>query len=229
MDLKSFETLLGIPFKNKELLKQAFTHRSYLNENKKSNLNHNERLEFLGDAVLELVSTVFLFEKFPNMAEGEMTSLRAAIVNATTLSVVAKKLNMDAYLLLSRGETKDTGKARQIILANTIEAFIGAIFLDQGYDAAKKFVTDHIAVLIDDVVAKGAWVDAKSFFQEKSQDKVGVTPSYKVLKETGPDHDKQFIIGVYLKDEKVADGIGKSKQEAEQAAAEAGLKAKKWK
>lgn len=228
MDLGSFEKLVGVSFKNRALLRQAFTHRSYLNENRKNTLEHNERLEFLGDAVLELIITVYLFKTYPDKPEGELTSYRAAVVNAQALAKVAKDLHMESLLLLSRGEKKDTGKARQIILANTIEALIGAIFLDQGYKEAERFVIEHIASLVDTIVKEGAWIDSKSFFQEQAQEKVGVTPVYKVVKEIGPDHDRSFTVGVYLRDEMIADGDGKSKQEAEQVAAAKALNFKGW-
>ncbi len=235
MDFSPFEKTLNISFNDKGLLKQAFTHRSYINENKGTKgagrdgeLEHNERLEFLGDAVLELISTVFLYKKYSKSDEGELTAYRSALVNAVNLAAVAAKLGMEDYLLLSHGEQKDKGKARMYILANTIEAFIGALYLDQGYDVAEKFIADHVLSLIDEIVAHRLWVDAKSFFQEKAQDVEGVTPLYKVLKENGPDHDKSFTIGVYLRDKKIGEGAGKSKQEAEQVAARDALKAKGW-
>lgn len=228
MDFSAFETKVNIAFKDKNLLRTAFTHRSYLNENRKSKMEHNERLEFLGDAVLELVATHFLYNKYPDKTEGDLTSYRSALVNAVTLSEIGAKLGMNEFLLLSRGEAKDTGRARQFILANTMEAFIGALFLDQGYAGADVFITKHILSLIDDIVAKKSWVDAKSFFQEKAQEIDGITPSYAVLKETGPDHDKHFTVVVNIGAERVAVGEGKSKQDAEQEAAKQGIKAKGW-
>ena len=210
------------------MLQKAFTHRSYINENRKGALEHNERLEFLGDAVLELVATNFLYNKYPDKNEGDLTSYRSALVNAVTLSEVASKLGMNEFLLLSRGEAKDTGRARQYILANTMEAFIGAIFLDQGYETAEVFIKKYVLSLIDDIVKKKSWLDAKSFFQEKAQEVEGITPSYTVEKETGPDHDRHFTVAVFIGKERVAAGDGKSKQEAEQKAAENGLKAKEW-
>jgi ribonuclease-3 len=228
MDFSKFEDQLGIYFKNKGLLQTAFTHRSYINENRKGTLEHNERLEFLGDAVLELISTHFLYNKYPDKNEGDLTSYRSALVNAVTLSEIASKLGMNEFLLLSRGETKDIGRARQYILANTMEAFIGALFLDQGYAVTETFIKKYILSLIDDIVANKAWVDAKSFFQEKAQEVEGITPSYTVLKESGPDHDKHFTVTVSIGNEKVATGNGKSKQEAEQSAAQEGLKVKGW-
>jgi len=227
-DFSQFENALGISFTNKDLLKQAFTHRSYINEHKGLKLEHNERLEFLGDAVLELVVTEYLYSKYPEKPEGELTSYRSALVNATTLSEVAAKLSMNDYLLLSHGESKDTGRARTYILANTFEAFLGALYLDQGYDVSKKFIADHVFELIDAIVEKGTFIDSKSKFQEVAQDKTGITPVYKTVKETGPDHDKHFTVGVYLNKDLVVTGEGKSKQEAEQNAAKKALEDKKW-
>ena len=228
MNFSEFEKNIGVNFLDRALLKQAFTHRSYLNENRKTNLEHNERLEFLGDAVLELIVTAHLYEKYPTYNEGEMTSLRSALVNANTMAEVASKIKMNDFMLLSRGEAKDVGRARQYILANAIEALIGAIFLDQGYQTAEKFVGEQLFPLLPKIIKEGFWLDAKSRFQEKSQEIAGTTPSYESLKETGPDHDKHFTIGVFLGKEKVAEGEGKSKQDAEQAAARAGLQAKNW-
>lgn len=225
---ESIEKILGVAFENKELLKQAFVHRSYLNENKDTGLLHNERLEFLGDAVLELVVTHHLYEVYPDKTEGDMTSYRSALVNADTCAEVAVKLGFNEFLLLSRGEAKDTGRARQYILANTLESVIGAIYLDQGYDAAKKFIDTNITPLTEEIVKKGLWADAKSKFQERAQDVTGITPAYKTLKETGPDHDKQFSVGVFLGNDHVATGEGRSKQDAEQEAAKKGLENKSW-
>lgn len=227
-DFTKFEQASSITFKNKELLRRAFTHRSYLNENRDLESSHNERLEFLGDAVLELIVTEYLFEKYPDSTEGDLTAYRASLVNAITLSEVAQKINVNDYLLLSKGEAKDTGKARQYILANTIEAIIGAIYLDQGYDIAKYFISKNLFHLIDKIVADQSWIDAKSKFQEKAQEKEGQTPLYKSLKEEGPDHDKKFTIGVYLGNNLIAEGSGMSKQEAEQVAAKKALEVKKW-
>ncbi|OHA58268.1 MAG: ribonuclease III [Candidatus Vogelbacteria bacterium RIFOXYD1_FULL_44_32] len=225
---QKFAEAIGIGFTNIDFLIQAFTHRSYLNEHREISHDHNERLEFLGDAVLELVVTNFLYKTFPGKPEGELTAYRAALVNTTTLSDAAKKLGMNDYLLLSKGEAKDTGRARQYILANTFEAVIGAIYLDQGYDVATDFITTNLLYLIKEIVAKNLWQDAKSFFQEKAQEVEGVTPAYEVLKQIGPDHNKCFTVGVYLRDELVAEGEGHSKQEAEQEAAKGGLEKKGW-
>lgn len=227
-DFSLFEKRVGITFKDKSLLRQAFVHRSYINENKDSGLDHNERLEFLGDAVLELAVTDHLYKKYTDKTEGELTAYRSALVNATTCAEVATRLGVNEFLLLSRGELKDTGRARQYILANTLESIIGSIFLDQGYESAKTFILENISTLIEDIILKGTWIDAKSLFQEKAQDVEGATPLYKTTKETGPDHDKQFTVGVYLGKTLVASGDGKSKQDAEQEAARNALKIKDW-
>lgn len=228
MDFGIFETSIGIPFNQKDLLKQAFIHRSYLNENRTLNLQHNERLEFLGDAVLELVITDYLFKKYPDKNEGDLTAYRSALVNAVTLAGVAEKIGMNSFLLLSKGEAKDTGRARQVILANTFEALIGAIYMDQGYDMSAKFISDHLFSLIEEIVANQSFIDAKSRFQEEAQEKTGITPAYKLIKETGPDHNKIFTVGVYLREEMIVQGEGKSKQEAEQDAAMKALAKKGW-
>ncbi len=228
IDFSKFEKNIGIIFKDKNILRQAFTHRSYLNEHRDSELVHNERLEFLGDAVLELIVTEHLYEKYPDSTEGELTAYRSALVNAITMAEAASKIEMNDYLLLSKGEAKDTGRARQIILANTIEALIGAIFIDQGYEVAKYFISRNIFNLIEKIIEEKTWLDAKSKFQEQAQDYESVTPVYKTVKEDGPDHDKQFTVGVYLNNNKIAEGTGKSKQEAEQVAADNALKIKGW-
>jgi ribonuclease-3 len=227
-DLSVFEKKINTNFHDKNLLKQAFVHRSYLNENKDFPIGHNERLEFLGDAVLELSITDYLYKKFPEKTEGDLTSLRSALVNANTLHLVGVDLGINDYLLLSRGESKDTGRARQYILANTMEALIGAIYLDQGYDKSNEFIHENITPLIDKVIEDGSWIDSKSLFQEKAQEHEGVTPSYKTMKESGPDHDKHFTVGVFLKNELIASGEGDSKQDAEQKAAEKALIEKGW-
>ena len=227
-DFTKFEKKIGVNFKDKDLLRQAFTHRSYLNEHRDSEFVHNERLEFLGDAVLELIVTEYLYAKYPDSNEGELTAYRSALVNATTLSDAASKIGMNDFLLLSKGEAKDTGRARQIILANSIEALIGALFLDQGYEMAKYFISNNIFNLIEKIVEEKTWLDAKSKFQEQAQDYESVTPLYKTLKEEGPDHDKKFTVGVFLGKKKIAEGEGKSKQEAEQVAADNALKEKDW-
>ena len=228
IDITEFEKKVGVAFKDKGLLTQAFIHRSYINENPKSKLSHNERLEFLGDAVLELVTTDYLYKKYPESPEGELTAYRSALVNAVIIAEIATELSMNDYLLLSKGEAKDTGKARQYILANTYEAFVGAVYLDQGYDAAERFIANSLLSRTDDIVNNKLWRDAKSLIQERAQEFVSITPAYKVLSESGPDHDKRFTVGLYLKNELVAEGKGKSKQEAEQKAASEALIVKKW-
>jgi len=229
--VKNFEELerkLGLKFKNKDLLAQAFTHRSYLNENSEKKLEHNERLEFLGDAVIELVVTTHLYKDYPQKPEGELTNWRAALVNAKMLAQVAEDLGYNDYLLLSKGEAKETGKARSYILANTFESLLGALYLDSGYDACDKFIKKYLLAHLPEIIKEGSYKDAKSKFQERAQEKVSITPSYKVIKETGPDHEKKFIVGVYLNDELVAEGQGLSKQEAEESAAELALSVKSW-
>ena len=218
---------IGVKFNNIELLKQATTHRSYLNENRNYKLEHNERLEFLGDAVLELIITEYLYGNYSN-PEGELTSWRSALVNGEMLAQVAKELGVEKYLLMSRGEAKDKGRARQYLLANALEAIIGSIYLDQGYEAAKEFVLKNVAKKLDDILEKKLYLDPKSYFQEKAQENNKITPIYKVTKEWGPDHDKHFIVGVYLMDELVAEGEGNSKQEAQREAARKGLEEKGW-
>lgn len=228
MNLLKFEEKIGVNFKNKDLLKQAFTHRSYLNENPSLSLRHNERLEFFGDAVLELIVTEYLFKAFSEKAEGEMTAIRASLVNANTLSKIAEEINMDDFILLSKGERKSVGKAKQYIMANAFEAVVGAIYLERGYAKAAAFLKKYLLGKTKDIIEKKLWVDAKSFFQEKAQETENITPSYKVLAESGPDHEKIFTVGVFLADKPIAEGKGSSKQEAEQDAAARGLSAKKW-
>ncbi len=240
-DFLSLEKKLNLKFKNKDFLIQAFTHRSYLNENpnfylpklskkakgedemKSHRPEHNERMEFLGDAVLELIVTEDLYQKYPTKSEGELTSWRAALVNAKILAKVAKGLGFSDFLLLSRGEQKELGKARQYILANTIEAFIGALYLDQGHKPCQRFIKKHLINELSDIVKKGLHKDAKSRFQEEAQEKKGITPIYRVLEEHGPDHAKHFLIGVFLGKDLVAQGGGYSKQEAEEEAAKNAL------
>ncbi|MBI3632809.1 MAG: ribonuclease III [Candidatus Vogelbacteria bacterium] len=229
MDVSKFEKKINVNFKDQSLLQQAFVHRSYINENKNFKLSHNERLEFLGDAVLELVVTDHLFKKYPNRPEGDLTSYRSALVNAITLSKVASDLAMGEYLLLSRGESKDSGRARQYILANTFEAFVGALYLDQGYDEAKKFIVQNLLDKEEDeIISKNLWRDSKSLLQEKSQEYINITPSYKLLSEIGPDHNKVFTVGIFFENDLIAEGKGHSKQEGEQEAARKALELKHW-
>jgi len=228
IDFSQFEKKTNITFNDKKLLEQAFIHRSYINENTGSQLSHNERLEFLGDAVLELIITDYLYNKYPDQDEGSLTAYRSSLVNAIIVGEVALNLGMNEYLLLSKGETKDMGKARGYILANTYEAYVGAVYLDRGYDVAKDFIAETLFGKIDGIIAKKLWRDHKSLIQEKSQEYLNVTPSYKVINEVGPDHDKHFTIGIFFGDELIAEGKGKSKQEAEQEAARGALKVKDW-
>jgi len=222
-DLKKLEQQLGFKFKNQNLLKEALTHRSYLNENPMWRFPHNERLEYLGDAVLELAVTEFLYKKFPSYEEGTLTSLRAALVNYQMLSRVARAISLENYLLLSRGEAKDMGKAREVILANAVEALLGAIYLDQGYAVAADLVEKIVMVHLDEIIKYELYKDPKSRLQEIVQEKIKVTPTYRVLKESGPDHQKNFLVGVFFGEKMVAQGEGSSKQEAELKAAEAAL------
>lgn len=221
-DLSKLEKKLGVEFKDKDLLQTALTHRSYLNENPGFKLSQNERLEFLGDAVLELTVTDHLYHHY-NLPEGELTNLRAAVVKGETLSQVALEMGIEDHLLLSRGERKDTGKARQYILANAVEAVIGAVYLDQGYDEADKLINKFIVVKLENVVKKGLHIDSKSRFQELAQEKFRVTPSYNVLHEEGLDHAKKFVVGVFVGQEQMGQGEGSSKQEAQQQAARQAL------
>ncbi|MDO8499887.1 MAG: ribonuclease III [bacterium] len=229
---KSFPTLekkIGIKFNHQDLLVHAFVHRSYLNEHHDFPVGQNERLEFLGDAVVELVVTEFLFNEYDN-PEGELTNWRAALVNAKMLSSIAYEVGMEPYLFLSHGEAKDAGtKARDYIMANVFEALVGAVYIDQGYEMCRQFITRWVISKLPYVLENGLYMDAKSRFQEMAQETVGVTPSYRVLSEEGPDHAKNFKVGVYIEKELIATGEGMSKQEAQTEAAEAALKIKDWK
>jgi len=227
-DFDLLEKKLGLKFKNKDLLIQAFCHRSYLNEKPDFYLTNNERLEFLGDAVLELVVTEDIYQNYPEKPEGELTNWRAALVNSKFLGKLARDLDFNDFLLLSKGEAKELGKARLYILANTFEALIGAVYLDRGYKICQEFIKKHLMPKLPDILEKGAFRDAKSRFQEEAQERTGITPLYKVLEEWGPDHAKHFIIGVFLNEELVAKGEGSSKQEAEEEAAKNALEVKNW-
>ena len=224
---EELEKKIGIAFTNKDLLLTALTHRSYLNENPEWKYDHNERLEFLGDAVLELVVTEYLYANYPN-PEGELTNWRAALVNSVMLAKVAGKIDINDHLLLSRGEAKDTGRARQYILANALEALLGALYLDQGYEPTKEFIMRFIMDELPAILEGKSYRDAKSKFQEEAQDRLGITPSYQVLESSGPDHAKHFKIGVYLEKDLAGEGSGPSKQEGQQSAAEDALKQKGW-
>lgn len=225
---EAIEALVGVVFNDKKHILTAITHRSYLNEHRDATQDHNERYEFLGDAVLELVVTDYLFHKYLGKPEGELTAIRAALVNTNSLSETSTRLGINEHLLLSKGEAKDMGRARQYILANAFEAIVGALYLDQGYEAAAGFIAEKLFSRTDTIVAKRLWQDAKSRFQELAQEHVGVTPNYETIGQEGPDHDRVFTVGVYLRDEKIAEGKGRAKQEAEQQAAEKALEAKGW-
>lgn len=230
--MKNFSKLekeIGVEFKNKDLLKQAMVHRSYLNEHPAFKVSHNERLEFLGDAVLEIIVTEYLFFSFPDTPEGDLTNWRASLVNSKMLAEIAHEIKLEEFLYLSKGESKDkNSKARQYILANAVEALIGAIYVDSGIKAAKKFVKSKIISRLDYILSHKLYLDPKSKFQEKAQEEYGLTPHYKVLKESGPDHNKIFEVGLYIGGELIEKGKGYSKQEAQVAAAERGVKKKEW-
>jgi ribonuclease-3 len=228
MNLIKLEKNLKIKFKSKKLLEQAFVHRSYLNENPKCGMEQNERLEFLGDAVMELVVTNYLFKHFPKNPEGDLTAWRAALVNSKMLSEVASKLGFNNYLMLSKGEGQDMGRARQFILANTFEAVVGAIYLDRGFDKSEKFIIDNLICELDRVLKEKLYLDPKSHFQEEAQGKMGITPSYELIEQEGPDHCKKFVVGVYLNSDLIAKGEGPSKQTAQEDAARKALKKKRW-
>lgn len=225
---KSLINTIGVQFRDLELLDLAFVHKSYLNEHRKFKTDHNERLEFLGDAVLELIVTEHLYKKYPQEGEGVLTNWRSALVKGKHLAEIAIELELGIYLYLSRGEERSGGRKKNYILANTLESLIGAIYLDQGYQVTQEFAEKHILVRLDQILEKGQHIDAKSRFQEIAQELIGLTPDYKFLSETGPDHEKIFTMGLYLGKEKIAEGQGSSKQKAEQEAALAGLKAKDW-
>jgi len=227
-DILKLAENLKVKFKNSDLLLQAVTHRSYLNEHRNFKFDHNERLEFLGDAVVELVVTDYLYNNYPN-PEGELTNWRASLVNAKMLAKKAKELEVEDFIQVSRGETKDRdSKAREYILANAFEAVVGAIYLDGGYKTAEEFISRVLFPELTDILENELYRDPKSKFQEKAQELFTVTPHYEVMSETGPDHAKKFKVGLYISKEFVAEGNGTSKQEAQEDAARAGLKAKGW-
>ncbi len=220
--IEQLEKKIGIKFKNKDIIQQAFVHRSYLNENKDFPLDHNERLEFLGDACLELVVTEYLYKNYPN-PEGELTNWRAALVRGTMISKISKELGFEKHLLLSKGESKSKGKAKDLILANTFESVLGAIYLDKGYKAVDKFIKKFLLPKLPEIISKELYYDPKSRFQEMVQEKTGITPNYKLEKEEGPDHAKIFTMSVFVEDKKITEGTGQSKQAAEQEAARAAI------
>ncbi len=227
-DIEALAKHINVPLKEDGHLEQAVVHRSYLNEHPDFPLGHNERLEFLGDAVLELVVTKYLYENYEN-PEGELTNWRAALVNGANLAKIGRQLGIEDYMYLSKGEQKDTSeKARNYILANAMEAIIGSVYVDYGWDEAKKFIDDNVLSTLPEILEKKLYVDPKSRFQEESQSRLSVTPTYKVLEETGPDHNKTFRVGAFLGGELIARGQGMSKQEAQVDAAQAALEAKGW-
>jgi ribonuclease-3 len=216
------QKMLGVDIKNLDLYISACTHRSYINEHRSFALPHNERLEFLGDAVLELIATEYLYTNYPH-SEGELTNFRSALVNYKMLSDISKRIGLEEFLLMSRGEAKDVGRARQVILANALEAIIGALYLDGGYDKAKQFIVAEILTELPGIIETGSYVDPKSKLQEMVQEKKGVTPTYGVVSEHGPDHDKEFVVAVFVQQVEIGRGKGPSKQEAEVSAAEDAL------
>lgn len=228
-DLTKLQKKIGFTFKDESLIKQALVHRSYLNEHPDFKLGHNERLEFLGDAVLEIVVTEFLYVNFQDTPEGELTNWRASLVNAKMLYEVAAELGIEDYLYLSKGEARDKNKkSRQFILADAVEAIIGALYLDQGVEATKEFILKNVVSKLDNILKNQAYLDPKSHFQEKAQEERGVTPHYEILEETGPDHAKIFTVGLYLGEELITTGQGSSKQEAQVEAATSGLQKMNW-
>jgi len=225
-DISELEKKLGMNIKDKELFNKAFIHRSYVNEN--IGIEDNERLEFLGDAVLELIVTNFLFHEYPEKPEGELTTLRSSVVKGKYLSKIARELELGQYLYLSKGEESSGGRDKEHILANVTEALIGAIYLDQGFEVAERFVREHMLKEIEEILELGLHIDAKTSFQELSQERENVTPEYRLIEESGPDHNKKFIMGVFLEEELIASGEGSSKQKAEQDAAHKALEQKNW-
>ncbi len=227
-DYNKIAQFLNLNFSNQDLLKEALTHRSYLNEHQDWLFSNNERLEFLGDAVLDLVTAEYLFRQHPDLQEGDLTNIRASLVNTDSLLEVAEKLKLQNYLLVSKGEQKDLTSNRPHPLANAVEAIIGALYLDGGIEKAQSFIEKHILQKTDSILKSHSYKDPKSLFQEKSQMVVGMTPFYKVVKEWGPDHAKQFEVELYLGEEPISRGEGFSKQGAEIAAARQALTLKKW-
>jgi ribonuclease-3 len=228
-DLLSFLNTLNIECKNPKYFEEAFTHRSYINERKSDLLAHNERIEFLGDAVLELIVTEYLFNTYPQRPEGELTSFRAAIVKTDSLASEAKKLGFGKYLRMSKGEEATGGKEKDYLLANTFEALLGAIYLDQGYEIAKEFINSHLLYKVEEIVTDRLDIDSKTKFQEIAQELFKFTPIYTVISEEGPDHDKVFTMAVMVGNKEYGRGKGSSKQRAEEMAATEGLKAIKTK
>lgn len=227
-DFKKIAQALNISFQNFDLLKEALTHRSFLNEHKDWDIPHNERLEFLGDSILGFVVADYLVKHYLQFSEGQLTSLRAALVNSDSLLAIAKELKLEDYLLVSHGEAKELKNSRSYLLANAIEALIGALYIDGGIEKAKDFIERYILSKTEIILQTASYKDAKSLFQEKGQELLGITPIYKSLKSWGPDHAKQFEVGVYFNEDLIAQGTGYSKQEAEINAAQKALELKGW-
>jgi len=219
MNLEELEAKLGLHFKKPDLLCTALTHRSYLNEHRQSELQSNERLEFLGDAVLQFLTSEYLYQKYPDQPEGDLTNLRAAIVCTSSLAEESRRLKYGQYLRLSRGEESTGGREREYILANTFEAVLGAVYLNSGIKNSRTFLVTNLFYKAEEILRRESYRDSKSRFQELSQEKVDVTPTYRVLAEWGPDHAKQFRVGAFLEEKMVGVGEGSSKQRAEQEAA----------
>lgn len=225
---EALEKQIGITIEDKDLLDMAFVHKSFMNEYHGKEKRDNERLEFLGDAVLELTVTEFLYKAYPDNSEGDLTNWRSALVKGKHLAEVANELNLGAYLYLSKGEEKSGGRKKKYILANTLEALIGAIYLDKGYRVTHSFIEEYILVRLEQILEEGLHIDAKSHFQELAQEKAGVTPEYKLVSESGPDHAKIFVMAAYVGDKKVGEGKGSSKQKAEEDAARHALVHPDW-
>lgn len=224
MKIEELQKIIGLKFKNPKLCEQAFIHRSYLNEVRKKRLKSNERLEFLGDSVLSLLTSKFLYDRFPEEGEGNLTNMRSSLVCTKTLSKISAKLSLGKFLVMSKGEVKEGGRNNPSILADTFEALIGAIYLDQGIARAKEFIEKFLFSTSEKILRNQSLKDPKSLLQEKIQERIPVSPSYKVLKEEGPDHAKKFSVGVFLEKKLLGQGEGRNKQEAEESAAKYALK-----
>ena len=220
--IQEFEKKIGVEFKDKDLLLLALTHRSYVNEHKDTD-SHNERLEFLGDAVLELITSDYLFSTYPERTEGDLTSFRAALVRTESLADTAQEIGVGENIRLSKGEEDTGGRSKNYLLANALEAIIGAIYLDSGYEVARDFVHTHLLKKIDHIVENRLDIDSKTKIQEVTQSKYKVTPSYEVIEEEGPDHDKRFTVVVKINGKEIGKGFGTSKQKAEEDAAKSGI------